>query len=223
MQILKHNLPAIPADGSDPGTPFWDLFPYRPIPQKPSTVIDVLAFERAIEAVKHMFSPLQHKLAVQVIADLTHGADTLVDLSQSSWSKCLRQKVFCSSTMKLAFPQVFLLAVGLLCAVWTPSKHIRNSYFTCYIDSPTLAIILRKGRDKRCKRTTTVLEAIFLCLINLDAFLSFELRVGISPLEAQAREIPEPIRKWLGTIRPAAPLAKKAIVAKASEGLISPI
>ena len=48
-------------------------------------------------------------------------------------------------------------------------------HFTCYIDSPTLAIILRKGRDKRCKRTTTVLEAILLSLINLDAFPSFEL------------------------------------------------
>ena len=139
------------------------------------------------------------------------------------WSDCLHRKVFCNMTIKIAFPQVFLLAVGLLCAVWLSSQHIRDSHFTCYIDSPTLAIILHKGRDEQCKRTTTVLEAIFLSLINLDAFPSFELRVGVSPPEAPRREIPEPVRKWLGTIRPVAPLAQETIKALASDGMISPL
>ena len=139
------------------------------------------------------------------------------------WSDCLRQKVFCSSTIQLAFPKVFLLMVGLLCAIWISSRYIRNSHFTCYIDSPTLTIILRKGRDKRCKRTTTVLEAIFLSLINLDAFPSFELRVGISPPEAPRREIPEAIWKWLGTLRPTATLAHETIKALALDGRISPL
>ena len=78
---------------------------------------------------------------------------------QITWSDCLRRKVFCNTTIVFAFPQVFLLTVGLLCAVWLSSQQIHDSHFTCYIDSPILAMILRKRRDKQCKRTTTVIEA----------------------------------------------------------------
>ena len=67
---------------------------------------------------------------------------------QIIWSDCLRRKVFCNLTIQIAFPQVFLLAVGLLCAVWLSSQHICDLHFTCYIDSLILAMILRKGRDK---------------------------------------------------------------------------
>ena len=40
------------------------------------------AFEWAIDAVRHLFSPLQGALADQVISDRKHGANTLVDLPQ---------------------------------------------------------------------------------------------------------------------------------------------
>ena len=130
-------------------------------------------------------------------------------------------KVFCNLTIQFAFPQVFLLTVGILCAVWLSSQQIRDSHFTCYIDSPILAMILRKGRDKRCKRTTTVIEAAFLGMINLDAFPSFELRPEISPAEAPEAEIPAPILQWLGTLRPNFPLAETIVKEMGKSGLIS--
>ena len=140
---------------------------------------------------------------------------------QIIWSDCLRRKVFCNTTIQIAFPQVFLLAVGLLCAVWLSSQHIRDSHFTCYIDSPILAMILRKGRDKRCKCTTTVIEAAFLGMINLDAFPSFELQPEESPAEAPRAEIPAPILQWLGTLRPTFPLAEAIVKEMGKSGLIS--
>ena len=139
------------------------------------------------------------------------------------WTDALRQQVFCAMKDNIAFPQVFLMSVGLLCAVWLSSHYIRDSHFTCYIDSPILATILRKGRDKRCRRTTTVIEAIFLSMINLDAFPAFEFRYGSIPPEASEAEIPAPISKWLRTLRPAAPLASKTIKAMEKDGRISPL
>merc|ERR1712082_98089 len=124
------------------------------------------------------------------------------------WPEAIRKEIFCSPAPKLAFPHVFALAIGLLCATWISGHFIRDSHFTCYIDSPVLAIILRKGRDKKGHRTTTVLEAIFLSLINLDALPSFELRTGTTPPEAPIGDIPAPVKAWLRTMRPAAPLAQ---------------
>ena len=139
------------------------------------------------------------------------------------WPDCLRRKVFYTMKDKIAFPQVFLMTVGLLCAIWLASHYIRDSHFTCYIDSPILATILRKGRDKRCKRTTTVMEAAFLGMINLDAFPTFELRSGSFSPEAPEAEIPAPVLRWLGTLRPAASLASNTIKAMEKDGLISPL
>ena len=139
------------------------------------------------------------------------------------WSDCLRRKVFCAMKDTIAFPQVFLMTVGLLCAVWLSSRYIRSAHFTCYTDSPILATMLRKGRDKRCRRTTTVMEAAFLGMINLDAFPTFELKSGVTSLEAPETEIPAPVLKWLGTLRPAASLASNTIKAMEKDGLISPL
>merc|ERR1712055_1225274 len=81
-QTLKHNLPTIPPGCADPGQGFWARFPFHPLPQKPSTVINVPAFEQAIDKVRHLMSPLQADLARMVINDLKFGADTLVDLDR---------------------------------------------------------------------------------------------------------------------------------------------
>ena len=135
------------------------------------------------------------------------------------WPEAVRRQIFCSPAPKLAFPHVFALAVGLLCATWISGRDIRDSHFTCYIDSPVLAIILRKGRDKRCRHTTTVLEAIFLSLINLDALPSFELRSRTTLPEAPIGDIPAPVMTWLRTMRPAAPLAQIFVRELASAGI----
>ena len=121
----------------------------------------------------------------------------------------------------IAFPQVFLMTVGLLCAVWLSSRYIRDSHFTCYIDSPILASILHKGRDKRCKRTTTVIEAVFLSLINLDAFPTFELRGRVTSPDAPEVEIPAVIQTWLRNLRTSAPLAVYTVKEMSKEGRIS--
>ena len=139
------------------------------------------------------------------------------------WPESLRREVFCAMRDKIDFPQVFLTSVGLLCAIWLTSRYIRDSHFTCYVDSPILATVLRKGRDKRCKRTTTVIEAAFRCTINLDAFPSFELQSGSPSLEAPEAEIPAPVSKWLRTLRPGASLASNTIKAMERDGLISPL
>ena len=78
-QVLKHNLPHVEDSDADPGQEFWASFPTNPLPQKPTTVINVQAFEQAIKGVSHLLSPPEAKLAQRVISDLRHGADTLVD------------------------------------------------------------------------------------------------------------------------------------------------
>ena len=81
-QILKHNLPCVTDSCADPGAEFWARFPFNPLPREPTTVINVQAFEQAIEGVSHLLSPPEAILAHKVISDLRYGADTLVDQSQ---------------------------------------------------------------------------------------------------------------------------------------------
>ena len=189
---------------------YHDLLDWRaishPLVNAPLSSPVIGIFEIKGEANRHVGVAIEGSSSVRII-----------------WSDCLRRKVFCAMKDTIAFPQVFLMTVGLLCAVWLSSRYIRDSHFTCYIDSPILATMLRKGRDKRCRRTTTVMEAAFLGMINLDAFPTFELRSGLTSPEAPEAEIPAPVLKWLGTLRPAASLASNTIKAMEKDGLISPL
>ena len=168
---------------------YHDLLDWRaisqPLTNAPLTSPAIGIFEIKGEAERHVGVAIKGSPSVRII-----------------WPDGLRRKVFYASRDTIAFPQVFFMTVGLLCAVWLSSRYIRDSHFTCYIDSPILATILRKGRDKRCKRTTTVMEAAFLSLINLDAFPTFELRSRATSPEAAEVEIPAPIKRWLKTSSP---------------------
>ena len=140
-----------------------------------------------------------------------------------TWPSCLTKQVFSKSGTAPPYPLLFLQTVGLLCAIWLSSQYIRDSHFTCLIDSPMLAMILRKGRDKKCRRTTIVIEAIFLALVYLDALPSFELS-GPSPTpNGQEEEIPGPVAKWLRKLRPSFPLASAVTEALVAEGHAPPL
>merc|ERR1712101_90748 len=64
------------------GTEFWDSFPFRPIPAEPSTCINVDRFEQAIADVSDLMTDWQRARARQLVANLRHGADTLIDQSK---------------------------------------------------------------------------------------------------------------------------------------------
>ena len=66
----------------------------------------------------------------------------------------------------------------------------------CFIDSVILESILRKGRDKRCRKTSTLIRAIFVTLIHLNAVPSFVLcRTPHCP-EALTIPVPDPVSQW---------------------------
>ena len=123
--------------------------------------------------------------------------------------------MFSPTGLKLAFPHIFLLTLGLLCAVTTFAETIRGTDFTCFMDSALLSMILRKGRDKRCHRTSALIKTIFMTLIHLSAQPSFVL-TGKPPLRGiREIEIPTPIRNWLRHMRrsPAEAIASALITA----------
>ena len=187
---------------------YHDLLDWRaisqPLANAPLTSPAIGIFEIKDEAKRHVGVAIEGNLPGRII-----------------WPDCLRRKVFYAMRDKIDFPLIFLLTVGLLCAVWRSSRYIRGSHFTCYIDSPILANILRKGRDKRCKRTTMVIEAVFLSLINLDAFPTFELRGRATSPDAPEVEIPAVIQTWLRNLRTSAPLAVYTVKEMSKEGRIS--
>merc|ERR1711872_347695 len=78
---------------------------------------------------------------------------------------------------------------------------IRGTEFTCFTDSALLAMILRKGRDKRCWRTSNLIKAIFTTLIHLNALPSFII-ADRPPLQgASTVDIPTPVLHWLQHMR----------------------
>ena len=188
---------------------YHDLLQWRPISQP------------VIKA--PLFSPF---ISITSIQD-REGHHTGIAVSGAAsghliWPECLTQQVFTRSTSSTAFPLLFLHTVGLLCAIWAAGPRIRDSHFTCLIDLPMLSTILRKGRDKKCRRTTIVIEAIFLSLVHLDAFPSFELRGTIPIASAPRMEMPAPVASWLRKMRPNFPLSQTVVEVLASQGIISP-
>ena len=137
------------------------------------------------------------------------------------WSKALQDRVFLPSNLKLAFPHVFLLTLGLLCAITTHAATIRGTEFTCFTDSALLTMILRKGRDKRCWRTSNLIKAIFTTLIHLSALPSFIVADRPPLQEALTVDIPTPVLDWLQRMRrsPADAIAKTLV----ASGIIPPL
>ena len=61
--------------------------------------------------------------------------------------------------------------------------------------------ILRKGRDKRCRKTSTLIRAIFVTLIHLNAVPSFVLCRAPHCPEALTILIPDPVHQWTHRMR----------------------
>ena len=96
--------------------------------------------------------------------------------------------------------QVYNSAFQVITAFQLITLH-RDSHFTCVIDSVILESILRKGRDKRCRKTSTLIRAIFVTLIHLNALPSFVLcRTPHCP-EAQTIAVPDPVFQWTRRMR----------------------
>merc|ERR1711872_610887 len=137
------------------------------------------------------------------------------------WSKALQERVFSPSNLKLAFPHVFLLTLGLLCAVTAHAETIRGTEFTCFTDSALLTMILRKGHDKKCWRTSSLIKAIFTTLIHLSASPSFIIADRPPFQGASTIDIPIPVLNWLRLMRRSlADAIAKTLVAS---GIISPL
>ena len=88
------------------------------------------------------------------------------------WPYCVQKQLYTTFKAQVAFPHLFLLTTGLLCAIIYHAESIKDSHFTCFTDSYLLTMIMRKGHDKRCRKTSAVIEAITVSLAHLDA-LSF--------------------------------------------------
>ena len=73
----------------------------------------------------------------------------------------------------------------------------KYSHFTCFTDSPLLLMIMRKGCNKICCKTSTLIEAISIALIHLYALPSFELSGMPSSQDAWTISIPPPVYCWL--------------------------
>ena len=137
------------------------------------------------------------------------------------WPTSFQEKVFSPTGLKLAFPHIFLLTLGLLCAVTTYATTIRSTDFTCFMDSALLSMILRKGRDKRCWRTSGLIKAIFMTLIHLSAQPSFII-TNKPPLQGVTTvNIPTPVLDWLRHMRrsPAEAIAKALV----TSNIITPL
>ena len=82
-------------------------------------------------------------------------------------------------------------------------------------------MILRKGRDKRCGRTSHLIKAIFTTLIHLSALPSFVIADRPPLQEASTIDIPTPVLEWLRRMRrsPADAVAKTLV----ASGIIPPL
>ena len=117
------------------------------------------------------------------------------------WPSALQKRAFSPADLKLAFPHIFLLTLGLLCAVVTYTKTVRHTDFTCFTDSALLTMILRKGRDKKCWRTSALIKAIFATLIHLSAQPLFIIADKPPLREAKTIDVPTPVLRWLRHMR----------------------
>ena len=82
------------------------------------------------------------------------------------------------------------------------AQYIRNTHFTFVTTSPLLSCIYRKGRDKKCKRTTRIIGMITRVLVHLNALPSFQQGIRPVPRVCVPAAIPEDISRWLRKIKP---------------------
>ena len=99
------------------------------------------------------------------------------------WPDGLQKLFFVAPKACVAFPHVLLLSVSLLCTTILQADSLKNSHFACYTDLALLAIIMRKGCDKWCLRTSM----ITISLLLLDALPSFELYPAHSSKSSSGR------------------------------------
>ena len=78
---LKNNLPQLKSFVDPTPSSFWEKFPHRPIPNNPTTPIDIDKFKALASSVWHHFSTFQARLCSLVLDDLQLGADPLVNLN----------------------------------------------------------------------------------------------------------------------------------------------
>ena len=119
-----------------------------------------------------------------------------------TWTRALIDRICYHQTAKLTDPGLFLQAVGALCAIMMEAQHIRNTHFTFVTTSPMLSCIYRKGRDKKCKRTTQIIGTITRVLVHLNALPSFQQGIRPVPRVCAPAAIPEDIFRWLRKIKP---------------------
>ena len=86
-----------------------------------------------------------------------------------------------------------------------------------------LATIWRKGRDKKCQRTSRILETIALMLVHLDALPDMVVETKDVPLDAPPAPIPGPVSRWLRHMRPAFNLPRAVVKELESQGVVTPI
>ena len=74
-------------------------------------------------------------------------------------------------------------------------------------------MILRKGRDKKCWRTSALIKAIFETLIHLGAQPSFIIADKPPLREAKTIDVPTPVLGWLRHMRrsPAEAIARALV------------
>jgi hypothetical protein len=78
LKPLKNvHIPLLEDYSVDPGKAFWDIFPSQPLPCQISTPIDVGALSDLVNKVQNKLSVVQLNNCVNVISDLTFGADSM--------------------------------------------------------------------------------------------------------------------------------------------------
>ena len=86
--IKNLEVPELKTYKSDPGEGFWKSFPFRPLPKKPQTPLNIEAFKGLIKSVWKDMSFSQRNRAALVITDLTQGANTLAKTEQLGAIEC---------------------------------------------------------------------------------------------------------------------------------------
>ena len=102
-------------------------------------------------------------------------------------------------------------------------RHHANAHALCNqqciitVEDELLCNLLRKGRDKKCNRTSTIFSAISFALITANVSPTFSMRRFPYTTYAPPVPIPAPIQSWIRHTRAEAQLAEA--VARYLDGL----
>ena len=124
------------------------------------------------------------------------------------WPNRLVVNAVVEANLRLFTPRLFLNALGLLCAIVANAHTIRNQQCIITVEDELLCNLLRKGRDKKCSRTSTIFKAISFALITANASATFSVRRFSHATDAPPTPIPAPILSWIRHTRAEAQLAE---------------